>query len=374
MQIKKEIYIALNILNNKGYEAYLVGGAVRNYLLKKAITDYDITTNADSNMIKMLFSDYKTYDIGKDLGTIVVIINHIKIDITPYRKESTYINHRRPKIIEVATSLKQDLERRDFTINSLCIDKDNNIIDLFDGINDLNNKQIKAIGNPAKRFNEDALRILRAIRFKTKLNFSIEENTNKQLFKNKDLLTYISNERKKDEFLQILAHKNAFKVINEYLEIFNTFINIKPITRKINNFSNPLFSLAYIISNNENNNLKQLKYSKQEINLINALVHISKINPNNDYEFITSLSDIYQKEILQYLCELHHKDYSQKYNQLKKYMITINELKITGIELISYGYEGKQIGKIKNILLEQIHRQNLTNTKSAINNYLKKHI
>ena len=234
--IKKEIYTALNLLEEKGYEAFLVGGAVRNHLLKKTISDYDICTSADPNAIKLIFADYKTYDIGKKLGTIVVIINKTKIDITPFRKEGNYIKHRRPEEIEFTNNLKDDLKRRDFTINALCLNSKNEIVDLFDGLKDLNNKTIRCINDPDTRFNEDGLRILRALRFKTKLNFTIEEKTHQAIIKNKDLLNYISPERKKDELLQILDCKNAYKTINEYLEVFNTFINIDQIDKKINNY------------------------------------------------------------------------------------------------------------------------------------------
>lgn len=369
--MKKQILEALAILNDKGYEAFLVGGAVRNYLLNKKVTDYDITTNADQNAIKMCFSNYTQYDIGKSLGTVIVIIDKVKIDITPYRKEGNYTDHRRPNSIVYTTDLKQDLKRRDFTINALCMNKQEEVIDYFGGIKDLENKQIKAIGNPDTRFKEDGLRILRALRFKSKLNFNIESKTNESIFKNKDLLTYISNERKKDELLQILCNRNAFIVINEYLDIFNTFLSIEKINRKQNDFSNPLYSLAYILIDNNLNNLKELKYSKAEIELINSLKEASKIDINNDYEFITCLSNIYQKDILRYLNELYHQDFTDRFNKLNKYMVMLNDLKIDGTIIKEFGYEGKEIKKIKNILLELIHKKKLANNKTSLIKYLR---
>ncbi|MDO4940096.1 MAG: hypothetical protein Q4E33_00205 [Erysipelotrichaceae bacterium] len=369
--MKKQIKEALTILNNKGYEAFLVGGAVRNYMLHKKVTDYDITTNADPNAIKMCFSNYQQYDIGKDLGTIIVLIDKVKIDITPYRKEGVYTNHRRPNKIEYASNLKQDLKRRDFTINALCMNKDEEIVDYFNGIKDLENKSIKAIGNPDTRFNEDGLRILRALRFKAKLNFKIEDKTNKAIYRNKDLLKYISNERKKDELLQILDNKSAFKLINEYHEIFNTFMSIEQIERKQNDFSNPLYSLAYILKDNDKNNLKALKYSKAEIELISSLKHAAKIDVNDDYEFITCLSNIYQNDILRYLCELHHYDFTSRYNKLHKYMVMLNDLEIDGTTIKEFGYEGVEIKRVKNHLIDLIHHKKLVNKKSTLINYLR---
>lgn len=369
--MKKQIFKALTILNDKGYQSYLVGGGVRNYLLNKQISDYDITTDADPNAIKMAFSDYPKYDIGKELGTVVVVIDKVKIDITPFRKEDLYIDHRRPSEIVFTSSLKEDLKRRDFTINAMCLDKDNNLIDLFNGLQDLNKKTIRAIGNPNTRFHEDGLRILRALRFKAKLNFSIEEKTNKAIYDNKDLLKYISNERKREELLQLLETRSAFKVINEYLDVFNTFMSFKHIERKINNFNNSIYALAYLLTNSDITNLKELKYSKEEINLINYLISISPIDINDDYEFITSLSNIYQKDALKYLSALHHKDLSKRYSSLKKYMVDDNELKIDGNTIQEFGYSGKEIKAIKNKMLDEIHHKNLENKSSKLLAYLK---
>ena len=252
----------LKRLNDKGYEAYLVGGAVRSFLLGLPINDYDVTTNADPCAIRLIFSDYPTYDLGRKMGTVGVKIDGLKVEITPFRKEGNYADHRHPEEIEYTDNLGDDLKRRDFTINALCMDKDGKIIDLYNGINDLDNRVIRAIGNPDTRFNEDALRILRALRFKAKLNFTIEENTRKSLFANKELLRHISMERKKDELMQILSYENAFSILREYKDIFDTFIEINSIDKQINDFTDPLYSLAYLYSLNSFN-LTDLKLSNQ---------------------------------------------------------------------------------------------------------------
>lgn len=372
--LKKEVFIVLKRLNDHGYEAFLVGGATRDYLLNRPILDYDVTTNARPNSIKMIFDDYKVKDIGKKHGTVAIVINNTVIEITPYRHEKDYIDHRHPNKIDFNASLKQDLQRRDFTINSLCMDKDKNIIDYFNGIDDLNNKLIKAIGNPKTRFNEDSLRILRAIRFKAKLNFNIEEKTDIQIHKSKDLLNYISEERKKDELLQILSCKSGFKVINEYLDVFNTFMPFKYTNRKRNNFSNPIYSLAYLLKDVDSINLKQLRYSNQEIELIKHLIQSTKIKINDDYQFIKCLSNIYQKDILQFLNEYHLKNYNTRYNKLKKYMVDINSLDIDGKQIEKYGYNASEIGRVKQILVDLIHLRKLRNDNLKLNKYLKENI
>ena len=374
MKIKKSIKTALNRLNSHGYDAYIVGGALRDMLLHKRVSDYDITTNAYPEAIKMIFNDYISYDIGKKHGTVVVIIDKDKIDITPYRSENKYLDHRHPSEIRFTNNLKEDLRRRDFTINAMCMDIDENIIDYFDGLDDLNNRIIKTVGRPENRFSEDALRILRAIRFKAQLCFEIEEKTDAEIHRLKDLLKYISEERKKEELLHILNFKSAFSIINQYLDVINTFMSFLPIKRKNNNFSNPLYALAYLLKDIDNINLKSLKYSNNEINLIRTLIEATKTDLKDDYDFIELLSSQYQNDILKFLNEYHHRNYNERFNKLKKYMIDINTLKINGTQIREYGYDDENISTVKKHLLDLIHHQRLSNNEKSLRNYLKNHI
>lgn len=374
MIIPQEIKLALNILNNSGNSAYIVGGAVRNYLLNSKINDYDITTSATPNTIKILFSDYNQYVTGEKHGTVVVLIGKYKIDITTFRKDGEYIDNRHPRSVEYTNDLFEDLKRRDFTINAMCIDINNNLIDLFDGSKDLDNKIIRAIGKPDNRFKEDALRILRAIKFASRLNFTIEDKTRDAIFNNKDLLKNIAMERKKDEFLSILSSSNKAKYINEYLDVFNTFIPIVKVDNTINNFLDPYYSLAYLLKDLKKINLKDFKYSKHEINLINALIEASRINISNDYDFISCLSNMYEIEILNYLSQLYNLDLSNRYSTLKPYICDINSLKITGEELMKYGYKDKAIKEIKLKIIEEIKNQRLLNTNETIKEYLSRGI
>ena len=368
--LNKSALKALSLLNEKGYEAFVVGGAVRDILLNKDVYDYDITTNADPNAIKMIFSDYRSYDLGKKHGTVTVLINKDRIEITPYRREDNYSDHRHPDLISFSSDLKEDLSRRDFTINAMCLDKDGRIIDMFNGVDDLEHKLIRCIGDPYRRFDEDALRILRALRFKAKLNFDIDMDTDENIHKAKDMLSYISEERKKEELLRILSERSGFKVINEYLDVLNTFMPFEHIKRKINNFSDPFYALAYLLIDKQID-LKKLKYSKTEIRLINILIEASKINIDDDCEFIECLSSIYQKDILTFLEQYHHKDLQERFKKLKRYMATFKTLNITGDEIMSYGYEGKQIARVKQKLLNLVHHKKLNNTSYALNKYLK---
>jgi len=215
--MKKDLFIPEDVqniiirLNMEGYEAYVVGGCVRDSILGKEPKDWDITTNSLPHNTKALFD--KTIDTGLKHGTVTVVINDENYEITTYRIDGEYSDNRRPDRVEFTTSLKDDLSRRDFTINALAYNPDLGIMDFFGGTEDLNKKVIRAVRNADKRFKEDALRMLRAIRFSAQLDFQIESNTLKAISENKDLINNISPERIRDELTKILVSPNPHKLL-----------------------------------------------------------------------------------------------------------------------------------------------------------------
>ena len=214
----------IKILNNNGFQAYFVGGCVRDLLMEKTPDDFDITTNAKPDEMKTAFSEYKTVETGIAHGTVTVINKGTSFEITAFRKESTYSDNRHPDSVTFTPCLEDDLARRDFTVNSLAMDIHGNLTDLFGGIKDIENKIIRTVGNPDERFKEDALRILRALRFSACLDFEIENETKKALHKNKELLKNISAERIYTEFVKLLCGKNVKNVITEFYDIIGVFI------------------------------------------------------------------------------------------------------------------------------------------------------
>lgn len=216
------VYI-LNRLVEYGYEAYLVGGCVRDMLMKREISDYDIATNARPDEMKKVFSDLKLIETGIKHGTVTVLYNGISFEITTYRNDGEYTDNRHPDSVRFANSLKDDVSRRDFTVNSIAW-SDSGIKDYYGGINDIENKCIRCVGDPAARFKEDALRILRALRFASVLGFDIEENTKSAIFKCKDLISHVSAERIFTEFTKLICGENSAKVIEEYAEVIGVFI------------------------------------------------------------------------------------------------------------------------------------------------------
>ncbi len=202
--MKKSHRLGLDILktlNDAGYEAYFVGGFVRDFLLCGETGDIDITTNARPEDIERLFD--KVVATGRSFGTMTIVKDGLHFEVTTYRKETTYDNHRHPDAIRFADTLEEDLSRRDFTVNQLVMDKDGNVKDFYGGKEDLKRRSLRTIGEASERFSEDALRMLRAFRFMAKLNFTLEENTRKAITNHKDLIRKISIERVQDELFKL---------------------------------------------------------------------------------------------------------------------------------------------------------------------------
>ncbi|MDR3240732.1 MAG: CCA tRNA nucleotidyltransferase [Lactobacillaceae bacterium] len=210
----------ITTLEAAGFEAYFVGGSVRDTLLQKPIHDVDIATSAYPEEVKALFK--KTADTGIDHGTVMILDHGNGYETTTFRTESTYTDFRRPDEVKFVRSLAEDLKRRDFTINAFALKGDGEIIDIFDGLADLQNKTLRAVGKPEERFHEDALRMMRAVRFAAQLNFKIESNTKQAILDNAELLAKISIERVNTEFTKMLQGINAQYGL---LELISTHLN-----------------------------------------------------------------------------------------------------------------------------------------------------
>ena len=215
---------ALEMLNGAGYEAWLVGGMVRDMLMDRPLGDIDITTSATPGQIIAAFDGYRTIDTGIKHGTVTVIIDGESIEITTYRTESGYTDSRHPDSVRFTTSLKEDCARRDFTINSVCYNPAAGFVDYYGGMEDIKNGVIRCVGDPVQRFNEDALRILRAVRFASVLGFEIENNTKQAVFSCAHLLKNISVERIYTEFSKLLCGHNVKQILLEYTEVLAVFI------------------------------------------------------------------------------------------------------------------------------------------------------
>lgn len=198
-------------LNQQGYEAYIVGGAVRNILLGKDINDIDITTNCLPEDMLKIFD--RTVPVGIEHGTVLVLWDAYQFEVTTFRVDGEYVDHRRPEQVQFVTDLKSDLERRDFTINALAISESLSLIDYFNGQNDLNDKVIRAVGDANLRFQEDALRMMRAMRFQSVLDFEIEATTLQAMHQLASTIAFVSIERIIVEMKKLIQGKGVNKAL-----------------------------------------------------------------------------------------------------------------------------------------------------------------
>lgn len=276
INIPKDVNYIINNFYKNGYEAYMVGGCVRDSLLGVEPKDYDITTSAKPEETISLFE--KTIPTGLKHGTITVIINSTPYEVTTFRTEGTYLDNRRPSSVDFVTDIKEDLSRRDFTINALAYNENTGLIDYFNGVDDIKNKIIRCVGDPDKRFKEDALRMLRAIRFSCQLTFDIEEGTLKAIKDNYKLIENISFERIRDEICKILISHNPSrglellkdtKLLELILPEINSLVDFSP---KCTNHNRNVFTHTLrVIDNTENDLLLRLSALFHDVGKLNTL-------------------------------------------------------------------------------------------------------
>lgn len=203
LRIPEKAEIILHTLEKAGYEAYVVGGCVRDSILGRSPDDWDITTSAKPEEVKALFR--RTVDTGLIHGTVTVMLDKEGFEVTTYRVDGEYEDGRHPKEVSFTASLEEDLKRRDFTMNAMAYNPKRGLVDLFGGVQDMESRIVRCVGNPMERFTEDALRILRAVRFSAQLGFSIEEETLKAISALAPNLKYVSAERIQVELLKLLV-------------------------------------------------------------------------------------------------------------------------------------------------------------------------
>lgn len=398
INLPPKVRYIINKIYENNYEAYIVGGCVRDAILGFEPNDYDITTSASPNTIQEIFKDFKCIETGIEHGTVSVLMEDEIFEITTYRIEGEYKDHRRPDKVDFTDRLEEDLKRRDFTINAMAYNEKKGLIDLFGGKEDLNNKIIKTVGNPYDRFNEDGLRMIRAIRFSSKLNFTIEKETLKAIYDKSFIINNISLERITDEFTKIILSdkpeniKYLFETkLLKYLNISNEddigklkqFYNEIVILKKINkNLEKRLALLDYIVEKN-NINCKsfcnELIYSKKIIknhNIILTLLKNIEIDHLNKVEIKKILSEVDRNLLEEYLdISRIIYDKEKKVDEIIDILSEIEEnnecyiiknLKVNGRDIMSLGYKNKEVGEVLNYLLEIVIEDYTLNKKDVL--------
>lgn len=228
MEIKYKLpgYVefAMERLRANGFEVYVVGGCVRDMIMGKAPNDYDMTTNALPHETAKCFPDFHVIETGIKHGTVTVVVERHPLEITTFRHDGEYDDNRHPKNVTFTKNIRDDLSRRDFTVNAMAYSHETGIVDAFGGTEDIGNKIIRCVGDPDTRFSEDGLRIMRALRFSSTLGFEIDKKTADSIHKNRELLKNISAERMKDEFSKLICGQGATAVLREFYDVIGVFI------------------------------------------------------------------------------------------------------------------------------------------------------
>lgn len=224
IRLPEYVKTPLSLLERAGFECFIVGGCVRDILSSKEPNDFDMTTSATPDEMLSVFKDYKVIETGLKHGTLTVVSDGNNLEITTYRTDGEYKDNRRPDSVSFSRNIKDDLSRRDFTVNAMAYSEVRGLIDLFGGQKDLENKIIRCVGEPDKRFNEDGLRIMRALRFAATLGFEVESETQKSIHKNRELLKNIAVERLLSEFTKLVCGVSAKEILAEYSDVIAVFI------------------------------------------------------------------------------------------------------------------------------------------------------
>lgn len=352
----------LKIFHENGYEAYLVGGFVRDYILKRKSVDVDICTNATPKQVQEIFKDVRLP--FKQYGSVHLIYKKINFEITTYRMDIEYNNGRSPSRIMYTDKLYIDLKRRDFTINAICMSKDKKIIDLYNGLEDIKNRTIKIIGDPEKRLLEDSLRILRAIRFATLLNFEIDKDLKEAIIKNKEALNNLSYFRKKQELNRIFSSPNAnygIGLLRDYG--LSKYLGIN-LDNDVINTSDPIGIWAQI------NPDSKYQFTNNEKNYLNAILRLLEDKRIDDIELYKEGN--YVCYIAAQILKINEINIYERFDNLpiKKQ----SDIDINGKEIIDF-LKLDDKSKVKDIINDleyKIILRKINNNKEDIKDYLIK--
>ena len=378
----------LRTLEDAGFEAYFVGGSVRDVLLHRHVHDVDITTSAYPEEVKELFD--KSIDTGIKHGTVTVLYDGESYEITTFRTESGYQDFRRPDHVTFVQNLDKDLKRRDFTINALAMDMHGDIVDLFNGIEDLKNHIIRAVGNPEKRFHEDALRMMRAVRFMSQLEFKLEEKTEQAIKDNHELLKKISVERIREEFVKMGLgpfSRQAFQIfldtqLSEDVPDFagkKDLLQVYPQLKFSPTMETSLWAVIIILLKVSNENIgkfmrdwKNSNAMTEKVEQIIKMFDLIADHVPTDYELFEAGEDIIINTID--VADILGQPVSSE-ALVDRYLAlpikTPSELAVDGRFLIKRGMRpGAQLGRTLNQIRKKVVACEIENSEEAIEQYL----
>lgn len=393
IELPKDVRYIIDILTQNGYEAYAVGGCVRDSILGRVPGDWDITTSALPQQVKALFR--RTIDTGIQHGTVTIMLGKNGYEVTTYRIDGKYEDSRHPESVEFTPNLEEDLKRRDFTINAMAYNDENGVVDVFGGIDDIRNRIIRCVGNAHDRFTEDALRILRAVRFSAQLGFEIDKATKDAARELAPTLVKISRERIHTELNKLLLSDNpdyfsvvyelgVMKVIISELEGVNSgdIDRLKVLIKRTKPCLPERYAalLSVIGKDKTRAVLKGLKLDNATISMAVKLVEYLGITPAlTEPQMRHYINEVGKEDALRVIdFNLSFADESmhEEYTDMRKLCAhvlergdctSLKELDVTGKDLVDAGFEaGKQLGELLNSLLTEV----LDNPSLNDRNYL----
>ncbi|MGL2741223.1 CCA tRNA nucleotidyltransferase [Helicobacter pylori] len=378
----KELF---DIYEKSPYELYLVGGCVRDYLMGITPKDYDLTSNALVNESKelLLKRHFRVLETGIKHGTITALKNHQSYEITTFRMEKGHIKHRKPKELVFSARLTDDLKRRDFSMNAIAYSPTKGIIDPFKGQSAIENQMIECVGGARLRFFEDALRILRALRFSATLGFKIASSTKEVVFACKDLLKHLSKERLQSELNKLLMGKNAYEVAKEYQEILELVTQEK--IENLGFLKNAPFNLELRLLGffKHQKSLENLRYPKKTCILFSKAKECHKaflnIHNKTELKFLLKNYDLEPFNLALDFYVLKNPKHALKIKRLLKEIFDSNEpfkkehLALKGGVLQSLGYQHQKIGEILNVCLKLVIENPKNNALEWLIKWVKDH-
>ncbi len=368
MQIPQQVDSIIEKLHAGGYEAFAVGGCVRDTLLGREPEDWDITTSAKPEQVKRLFR--RTIDTGILHGTVTVVIDRTGYEVTTYRIDGEYEDGRHPKQVEFTSSLTEDLKRRDFTINAMAYSYETGIVDAFGGIDDLKRRVIRCVGEPMERFGEDALRILRAIRFSAQLDFSIEEETRRAIAVIAPDISRVSRERIQMELTRLLMSDHPERICEVFQTGISRYVSSAfaripwekvriPAKLPVKKYIRWAAFLRVAAPETAEQILQDLKMDRDTIRKVKTLVSWSGRRLEAEAAVVRRGMSGMEPELWDALLELN--EYPQKIRDITAAVrangdcLDLKHLAVTGQDLIAAGVKpGKGMGTILNRLLEAV--------------------
>lgn len=391
-KIPENIIKVIDILEKNGYEAFVVGGCVRDMCRGKVPNDYDVTTSALPEETKECFNGYRVIETGIKHGTVTVISDGDPVEITTYRTDGEYEDNRHPKEVKFTSMLELDLSRRDFTVNAMAYSPVRGLIDIFGGEDDIKNNIIRCVGDPDTRFGEDGLRILRALRFASALDFKIDMATSDSILKNYGLLKNISAERIFSELSKLLLGNGAERVLSEYESVIKFVLpsagagDYETAVRRTASCGRDL-QLRYAVLLGDVDGADDVKKLKADGETVKTVKNITLLLDEKitDKVSVRRLRRKYSADLLKRASEARLRtekitdgEYEAELKLISETAndcVTPKELDVTGDDIVSLGIpRGREVGEMLEYLLELVVTEKCENEKEKLLLEAEKHI